>query len=82
MEYEYQIISLPLSEGRVEQVMPMPKSVDQGAYVWHQQAGATSVLMHLVRLGWEPVSPLGVVDDVVHVLIRKRIVAAGRGGPH
>lgn len=82
MEYEYQIISLPLGQAEVENVMPMPQSVGRGEYHWQQQAGATAVLSHFVRLGWEPVATIGVVSGVAHMLLRKRVVAAGRGGPH
>jgi hypothetical protein len=82
VDYEYQIISLPLGEGQVEQVMAMPRSIGEGSYQWHHQTGATAVLMHFARLGWEPATTLGIVDGVAHILLRKRVVTAGRGGPH
>lgn len=80
MEYEYQIISLPLGQSTLAREMPMQRSEGMADYGWWLEAGATQVLMHFVRLGWEPVSPLGVVGNSVSMLLRKRVVVAGRTG--
>lgn len=78
MEYEYQIISLPLGRSTVGKTMPMPQS--EGDYEWRLEAGANAVLMHFIRLGWEPVSPLGVIDGAVSMLLRKRLATSMRAG--
>ncbi|MBI4493851.1 MAG: hypothetical protein HY690_13750 [Chloroflexi bacterium] len=80
MDYEYQIISLPLGQACQDRTMPMPQGEGNGDYAWRLESGATAVLMHFVRLGWEPVRPLGVVNGTVSMLLRKRLIVAGRAG--